>query len=62
MEMIIPDVNNLKEEVLFWFSFRGFSPWCVGFVAFGPVARQHIIVGMALWSKSACSWWLGIKE
>jgi hypothetical protein len=45
--MVTADIldNQLtREKVLFGSSFGGFVPWPV---AFGPVVRQHILVGSA---------------
>jgi hypothetical protein len=33
--------------------FGGFSPWSVGPVAFGPLARQPIVVRNTWWSPAA---------
>jgi hypothetical protein len=32
--------------------FRGFSPWLLGTLAFGPVERQYIMEGSACQSKA----------
>jgi hypothetical protein len=41
--------REIKEErFLLAYSFSGFYPWSSGFIAFGPVVRQSIIVGAKL--------------
>jgi hypothetical protein len=39
--------STLKEEkFILGYDFGGVGPWLIGLVAFGPVVRQHIIVGV----------------
>lgn len=43
-------------------SFRVFSPWLLGPVAFGPVARQYTMAKSAWQRNLLTSWWSGSKE
>jgi hypothetical protein len=43
----ISETITLKRgKVYFAHSFRGFSPWSVGFIAFPPGVRQYIMAGV----------------
>jgi hypothetical protein len=37
--------NNFSEEkIILAHGFRAFSPWSIGFIAFGPVVRRYTLV------------------
>jgi hypothetical protein len=40
----VPEIKNLKEErIILAYSFRGFSAWSAGAIAFRPVASTNIL-------------------
>jgi hypothetical protein len=47
----VPSNQLIKRTVFFWLSFGGFSPWSVGTIAFGPVAKLYIMAGSAQQKK-----------
>jgi hypothetical protein len=60
---IARDSKLIKEESFILApSFRGFIPWPVGLVAFGPVVKQYIMVRVCDSRGLLTSWWPGSKR
>jgi hypothetical protein len=50
----IPEINNSREEgFILVHTFRGFSPWSAGSMAFRPVARQKHHGRKTWWKEAA---------